>query len=129
MEQKNNVVGWFEIPVLNMERAIRFYEKIFDFKLARQKVGNLEMAWFPWVDDAIGASGSLVLNKELYKPSKDGVLIYFTAQSGDVFVELSRVKDAGGKVLVPKTLITDDIGYMAIIEDTEGNRIALHSRK
>jgi predicted enzyme related to lactoylglutathione lyase len=57
------------------------------------------------------------------------VLIYFTAQSGDVSVELARAKDAGGKVLVPKTLITDDIGYMAIVEDTEGNRVALHSRK
>lgn len=129
MEKKHNVVGWFEIPVSNMERAISFYEKIFDFKLVRQKIGNLDMAWFPWVDDAIGASGSLVLNKELYKPSKDGVLIYFTAQSGDVSIELSRVKDAGGKVYIPKTLITDDIGYMAVIEDTEGNRVALHARK
>lgn len=129
MEKKHNVVGWFEIPVSNMERAISFYEKIFDFKLVRQKIGNLDMAWFPWVDDAIGASGSLVFNKELYKPSKDGVLIYFTAQSGDVSIELSRVKDAGGKVYIPKTLITDDIGYMAVIEDTEGNRVALHARK
>jgi hypothetical protein len=129
MEQRHNVVGWFEIPVLNMERAIKFYEKIFDFKLVRHQIGNFDMAWFPWIDDAIGASGSLVLNDQLHKPSKDGVLIYFTAQSGDVSVELSRVKDAGGKVHLPKTLITDDIGYMAIIEDTEGNRIALHARK
>jgi uncharacterized protein len=129
MEQRHNVVGWFEIPVLNMERAIKFYEKIFDFKLVRHQIGNLDMAWFPWIDDAIGASGSLVLNDELHKPSNEGVLIYFTAQSGDLSVELSRVEGAGGKVHLPKTLITDDIGYMAIIEDTEGNRIALHARK
>jgi predicted enzyme related to lactoylglutathione lyase len=52
---KNNVVGWFEILVLNMERAIRFYERIFEFKLTRQQVGPLDMAWFPWVDAGLGA--------------------------------------------------------------------------
>jgi predicted enzyme related to lactoylglutathione lyase len=129
MEQKNNVVGWFEIPVINMERAIRFYEHVFDFKLNRQQIGPLEMAWFPWVDSGQGAPGSLVLNKDLYKPSREGVLVYFTAHSGDVAVELGRVKGAGGEVLVPKTLIKEDIGYVAVILDSEGNRIALHSRQ
>jgi predicted enzyme related to lactoylglutathione lyase len=81
------------------------------------------------VDAGEGASGSLVLSDEFHKPSKDGVLAYFTAHSGDLSIELSRVDGAGGKVLVPKTLITDDIGYMAVIEDSEGNRISLHSRK
>jgi hypothetical protein len=47
MEQKNNVVGWFEILVTDMERAIRFYEQVFDFKLNPQQIGPLEMAWFP----------------------------------------------------------------------------------
>ena len=128
MEQKNNVVGWFEIPVINMERAIRFYEQVFDFKLSRQQIGPLEMAWFPWMEGGLGAPGSLVSNKDFYKPSREGVLVYFTAHSGDVAVELGRVKAAGGEVLVPKTLIKEDIGYMAVILDSEGNRIALHSR-
>lgn len=57
------------------------------------------------------------------------MLVYFAAQSGDLSVELTRVEYAGRKVLVPKTLMKDDIGYMAVIEDSEGNRIALHSRK
>jgi predicted enzyme related to lactoylglutathione lyase len=59
---KNNVVGWFEILVLNMERAIRFYERIFEFKLTRQQVGPLDMAWFPWED--LARTGSLVFNKD-----------------------------------------------------------------
>ena len=129
LEQKNNVVGWFEIPVTNMERAIQFYEAVFGIKLERHQMGPLDMAWFPWVENGMGASGSLVYNREFYKPSRDGVLVYFTAQSGDLYAELSRVEAAGGKVLVPKALIAEDVGYMAVFVDSEGNRVALHSRK
>ena len=128
MEMKNNVVGWFEIPVANMERAIKFYETVFSFKLERHQMGPLDMAWFPTVEGN-GAMGSLVYHKEHYKPSTDGTLVYFTAHSGDLTLELAKVDAAGGKVLAPKKLIADDYGYMALIMDTEGNRIALHSRK
>jgi predicted enzyme related to lactoylglutathione lyase len=60
MAQNNNVVGWFEIPAVNMERAIKFYENVFGFKLTRHQIGPLDMAWFPWVEGGSGASGSLV---------------------------------------------------------------------
>lgn len=126
---KHNVVGWFEIPVSDMDRAIAFYEAVFEFQLSRQQIGTLDMAWFPWVDDAVGSPGGLVFHPDYYKPSADGTLIYFTAFSGDLNNELSRVENAGGKVLIPKRLITGEIGYMAVILDTEGNRIALHSHK
>jgi uncharacterized protein len=129
MEITHNVVGWFEIPVTNLERAIPFYERVFEFKLTRQKVGPLEMAFFPWVDKGMGSSGSLVFAPDYYQPSAQGTLIYFTAFSGDLTYELSRVEAAGGKVLMPKTLISEEIGYMGIFLDTEGNRVALHSRK
>lgn len=112
MELSNNVVGWFEIPVADMERAITFYETVLGLKLERNQMGELDMAWFPFAK-APGAPGSLV---------------YFTSHSGDLKNELEKVEPAGGKVLVPKTLIKEDIGYMAVCEDTEGNRIALHSR-
>lgn len=129
MEQKNNVVGWFEVPVSDMERAMKFYEAVFDFKLSRMQMGPLDMAGFPPVDKSPGAMGSLVCAEGHYTPSTNGILIYFTAHSGDLSNELARVEDAGGKVVQSKTLITEDIGYMAILIDTEGNRIALHSRK
>jgi uncharacterized protein len=120
-------VGWFEIPVSNMERAMAFYEKVFNCKLARNQMGPLDMAWFPWDDMEKGAGGTLVKHEEFYKPSTDGVLVYFSCE--DLNTELSRVEGAGGKVLVPKKEISPDVGFMALFTDCEGNRIALHSRQ
>jgi predicted enzyme related to lactoylglutathione lyase len=128
MELIRNVVGWFEIPVRNIERAIKFYENVFNLKLERHEMGEFDMAWFPF-GDVPGSPGALVFHKEFYKPSIDGVLIYFTCHSGDLSNELAKVEPAGGKVLTPKKLITEEVGYMALCVDTEGNRIALHSRK
>lgn len=125
---KNNIVGWFEIPVENMERAMKFYETVLDIKLERHQFGQEDMAWFPFIETGLGASGSLVKHTE-YKPSDKGVLIYITPPSGDLSNELSRVEKAGGKVLLEKKLITEDIGYMGLFLDTEGNRIGIHSRK
>lgn len=123
---ERNVVGWFEIPVKDLDRAIAFYEKVFDFKLNKQTLGPLEMAWFPMLDEKPGSTGTLVKH-EMYTPSEDGVLVYFTAHSGDLANELSRVEDAGGKILQPKKQISEEYGYMALILDTEGNKVALHS--
>ncbi|MDX5418185.1 MAG: VOC family protein [Hymenobacteraceae bacterium] len=128
MRQEHNVVGWFEIPVADMGRAIRFYETVFGYKLQHQPLGELEMAWFPWSDTGMGASGSLVYHPQAYKPSADGTLVYFSSPSGDLVNELARVEEAGGTVLQKKQLITEDIGYMGLFLDSEGNRVALHSR-
>lgn len=128
MAQKINPVGWFEIPVSDMERAIKFYETVFEIKLQRKSIGDSDMAWFPWVNNGNGSAGSLVYNPEFYYPSVHGVLIYFTAVSGNLDNELSRVENAGGKILRGKTCIAEDIGYMALIVDSEDNRIAIHSR-
>ena len=125
---EHNMVGWFEIPVLDMDRAKKFYETVFQVSIQVENFNEILMGWFPWVEGKIGASGSLVFHKEWYKPSAtEGTLIYFSSE--DVNNELGRIEAAGGKILQPKTLITDDIGYMAIFIDSEGNRIAMHSRK
>jgi uncharacterized protein len=129
MEITHNVVGWFEIPVTNIERAMKFYETVFDLKLSRNQMGPLDMAWFPGVQNGMGAAGSLVYQKEFHKPSAEGTMVYLTAFSGDLSNELKKVVSAGGKVVVPKTLITEEIGYMGVFIDTEGNRVAVHSRK
>jgi uncharacterized protein len=129
MDVTHNVVGWFEIPVTDMDRAVRFYETVFGFTLHRQVLGTLEMAWFPGVQGSMGASGSLVRNEKHYTPSPDGVLVYFTAFSGDVAIELGRVAAAGGVVLMARTQISEEIGYMGLFTDPDGNRIAVHSRK
>lgn len=128
MELKHNIVGWFEIPVADMARAIQFYENVFEIKLQREKMGPLDMAWFPWVENSVGAGGSLVHDPENYKPTTDGVLIYLTTATGDIDEDLKRVEANGGQTIMPKTLISPEIGYMGLFIDSEGNRLALHSR-
>lgn len=123
---KSVTVGWFEIPVVDIDRAIAFYNHVFKIVLTRQEFGGLAMAFFPWEDSSKGSGGSLIQN-ESYTPSHEGALIYFS--SVDVEKEISRVEDAGGKVLRHKTEISPDFGYMALFEDSEGNRIALHSKQ
>lgn len=66
---KKNIVGWFEIPVTNMDRAISFYESVFDLKLTRSQLGPLDMAWFPWEETGIGSPGGLVYYEQQYIPS------------------------------------------------------------
>lgn len=124
-----NMVGWFEIPVADMDRAKIFYETVFGIKIHVEKFGETLMGWFPFPKNpqARGAGGSLVQNSGFYHPSDKGTLIYFS--SLEITDELNRVNEAGGKVLQEKTLIRDDIGFMALFLDCEGNRIALHSRE
>jgi len=122
-----NMVGWFEIPVVDMTRAQQFYENVFDIKIHIVELGETTMGWFPFPKDpqARGAGGSLIQNTTHYMPSDNGTLIYFS--SAEITLELDRVKEAGGQVLKEKTMISEDIGYMALFLDSEGNRIALHS--
>ena len=130
VETKNNAVGWFEIPVSDMARAVKFYETVLDVKFEPYKVGEHEMALFPMTEGR-GASGALVYHKEFYKTPKDpkeGVLIYFTSHSGDLTNESRRIDQAGGRVVVPRESIGAH-GFIAIFLDSEGNRVALHSRK
>ncbi|NNK87647.1 MAG: VOC family protein [Flavobacteriaceae bacterium] len=123
----HNMVGWFEIPVNDMNRAKQFYDKVFKIDIQIHDLGGVLMGWFPFAEEKKGSSGSLI-SHESYEPSdKAGVLIYFS--SADVEDELRRVEAAGGKILQKKTLISPAIGYMALFLDSEGNRLALHSRK
>ncbi|QMU63003.1 MAG: VOC family protein [Flavobacteriaceae bacterium] len=126
-----NMVSWFEIPVNDMDRAKKFYESVFQVELSINDFGGILMGWFPPAEDitVLGISGSLVKHETEYIPSAThGALVYFNSQSGDIDNELSRVESAGGRILKPKTLISNEIGYMAVILDTEGNRIALYNK-
>ena len=121
-----NVLNWFEIPALNLERAIKFYSDIFSYpSMHKMDLGGLQMAIFPMEGEGVG--GSLCQHAE-YKPSLEGSLIYLNANP-DLSVPLSKVVAAGGKVLMPKKQISPEIGFMALFIDSEGNRVALHSNK
>jgi len=121
------MVGWFEIPVMDMRRAKAFYEAVFEVAIEVHQMGALEMGWFPMADGKKGAAGSLVRQPDFYHPSATaGVVIYFTC--ADVAASLARVTRSGGTVLQPKKEIGQGYGYMGLFLDPEGNRIALHSR-
>ena len=119
------MVGWFEIPVNDMNRAKTFYETVFNIDVKEVDFGGLKMGWFPDNNGAYGATGTLI-KQESYVPSQDGTLVYFMSEN--VQNELDRIEDAGGKIYQGKTKISEDHGYMGVFIDTEGNRVALHSK-
>jgi len=120
----DQAISWFEIPVHDFDRAVQFYESIFSWELRRENFGpELKMAIFPQTE---GAGGALVWNTRFYQPSESGPLVYLNANP-DLEVVESRVPDAGGEVLISKRMISPEHGFMAVIRDSEGNRIALHS--
>jgi uncharacterized protein len=125
MAVKMNPVGWFEIPVKDISRAKTFYEQIFGFQLSLNEMGPMKMAWFPMEREAAGSAGSLV-KSEGYSPSHSGTLVYFPVD--DLEVTLKTVGNKGGKTLLPKTAIGEH-GFIAHFEDSEGNRVGLHSMK
>lgn len=121
-----NAISWFEIPVSNLTRAENFYETILGITFVKMDLPNIKMRIFP-IDDPTGIGGSLCDSGGFHKPSStEGPLIYLNGNP-DVQLILDKVESAGGKVMVPKTQISKEFGYMAVILDTEGNRIAFHS--
>lgn len=123
----SHAISWFEIPSADIQRATQFYETIFATQLFPMDMGELLMRVFPVEDMNTEISGAIVYGGDFHKPSSsDGVLIYLNA-NGRMDEILGRVPEAGGSVMVPKTQISPEHGYMAVILDTEGNRIGLHS--
>ena len=84
---------------------------------------GVKMAFLPADNKSVGGA---VCSGEGYKPSMDGAKLYLNGGE-DLNHPLSRVESAGGKVVMPKTKISDEIGYFAIFVDTEGNQVAFHS--
>ena len=121
-----NAISWFEIPAIDISRAQKFYEAIFECSLIPMDFPNMKMRMFP-IEDQMGVGGAIVDSGGFHKPSAtDGPLIYLNANP-DVQNILSRVEAAGGTIIVPKTEISPEYGFMAVFIDSEGNRMALHS--
>ena len=122
-----NAISWFEIPAADLDRATRFYETIFQAKLIPMDLDNIRMRMFAITDMENGVGGAIVDSNGFHRPSAtDGPLIYLNGNP-DVQIILDRVEAAGGSIMVPKTAISPEYGFMAVIIDTEGNRIGLHS--
>jgi hypothetical protein len=124
MSTSSKVVAWFEIPSVDFDRAVRFYETALDVKLDRQEIGGQPIALFGYEEPATGGA---IVHSPAMTPAGDGVLVYLTAQP-TVDAALARVEQAGGKVDGPVIKLPQEIGYIAFFTDTEGNRLGLHSR-
>ncbi len=121
------ILSWFEIPVSDLDRAMRFYETVFGFTMLSKP--ELQMSWFMGENNE-KPLGALIKHEQFYKADEQkGVLIYFQSPSGDLANELTKVEDAGGKVLITKRAISQEFGFMGIFVDSEGNRIGLRSKK
>jgi predicted enzyme related to lactoylglutathione lyase len=122
-----NAISWFEIPTTDINRAQKFYEFIFDIQMNPLDLPQLQMRMFPLTDMLNGVGGALTYSPGFYAPSDDkGPLIYLNGNP-DVQIVLDRIVTTGGRVVVPKTQISPEYGYMSVFIDSEGNRIALHS--
>ncbi len=122
-----NAISWFEIPAIDLGRAQKFYETIFNIQMIPFDTPNFQMRMFPVEDMMTGIGGAISKAEGFYKPSAtDGPLVYLNGNP-DLQNVLDKIEAAGGKIVVPKTQISPEYGYMAVFTDTEGNRVALHS--
>lgn len=116
-------VSWFEIPAANFQQAVAFYNHIYGMEMETTAAGEHAMAFFP----SSGGIGGAVVSGPGAIPNENGPLIYLNGGE-DLNVVLGKVEDAGGRVVLPKTVISGDAGYFAIFIDSEGNKLALHSK-
>jgi uncharacterized protein len=122
---KANAVGWFDLYVEDMDRAVAFYEAVFQQPLEQidDPTGETAMRSFPATMGAPGAAGALVKSPPA-RPGLGGTMLYFSVN--DCAVEQARVVAAGGKVVRPKFWI-GQFGWVALCMDTEGNMFGLNS--
>jgi len=127
MDKNSNSLNWFEIPAIDIARAKKFYENVFSIKMDDMgEMMGMKMVGFPGEMGSGKVNGGLV-QSDMHKPSKDGAVIYLNANPNIQSV-LDSIEAAGGKVVMPKTQITPEIGYMAFFIDSEGNKVAVHGQ-
>jgi predicted enzyme related to lactoylglutathione lyase len=125
---KQNAIGWFDIYVNDMERAVAFYQTVLKQELENMgdpTDSNVIMKSFPTDMENYGAGGALV-KREGANPGAGGTVVYFGVE--DCSIEESRVEKAGGKVINPKMSI-GEFGFVSLCMDTEGNIFGISSMK
>ena len=120
-----NAVNWFEIPVKDFERAKKFYSTILDHEIEDMSMPDMKYGVLPYDNKNNGIGGAIVASKGGQEPSANGTTVYLNG-GDDLSIPLSKVEEAGGTILLPKTNIGEN-GFMAHFIDTEGNKVALHS--
>lgn len=118
-----NLISWVEIPATNIKRAIKFYQSILDVKIEQADMFGTKMGFFP---GGPGVVAGAIVQGEGQVPSQEGLTVYLNG-GNDLQNVLGKVETAGGKVILPKTQISPEHGYMGMFIDTEGNKMAVHS--
>ena len=118
-----NLISMFEIPASDFQRAVTFYKAILNTEIEELDWQGTKMGLFP--SDGTNVSGSIIESPD-YRPSSDGVIIYLNG-GDDLQAILDKVEANNGKVIVAKTEISPEMGFYATFNDTEGNKLGLHS--
>lgn len=119
----NNVVSIIEVPVTDLQRATEFYQALLQVKIEQVEMGDTQMGIIP---NEVGTVNAVLVRGNDYVPTTTGAVIYWNAGK-DLQIMLDRIEKNGGKVLVPKTEISPEMGFFALFIDTEGNKLGLHS--
>ncbi|MCE7062141.1 VOC family protein [Dyadobacter sp. CY343] len=119
-----NFISMFEIPASDFQRAVSFYKAILNIEIEEVDMEGIKMGLFP--GDGSNVSGSVIAGAD-YKPSPDGAVIYLNGGS-DLQDIMDRVVASNGKVVIPKTEISPEMGFYGTFIDTEGNRLGLYSQ-
>lgn len=118
-------LNWFEIPASDFARAKAFYATVLDAQIHEDPNPNSQYAYFPF-DPQKGGFGGAIAGGENFVPSTTGTTVYLDG-GNDLSVPLGRVESAGGTVILPKTAIGENRGFIALFIDSEGNKVGLHS--
>jgi predicted enzyme related to lactoylglutathione lyase len=118
-------LNWFEIPATDFTRAITFYAKVLDAQINVDPNPNMQYAYLP-ADPQKGGFGGAIACGENFVPAMTGTTVYLDG-GNDLSAPLGRVESVGGKVILPKTAIGENRGFIALFIDTEGNKVGFHS--
>jgi predicted enzyme related to lactoylglutathione lyase len=120
------LISWFDIPTSNFDRAVQFYQNVFNLTLNIVDCNGEKMGCFP--DDGENVTGCIFYSPD-YKPSSDGVILSFYCDH-DINLFLEKVRLNGGKTITPKTkIMVEGRGYFALFSDTENNRMGVYSEE
>ena len=123
MNDMNSFISLFEIPAIDISRAVNFYQAILDINIERMEMPGMEMGIFPYKEQIVTG---VIMKGEDYKPSADGSTIYLNG-GDNLQTILDKVEKNGGTIIVPKTAHADESGFFALFLDTEGNKLGLNS--
>ena len=120
-----NTLNWFEIPATDFARAKAFYATVLDSQIHESPIPGLQYGYLPY-DQSSGGVGGAIVAGDGNAPATTGTVVYLNG-GNDLAIPLSRVEEAGGRVILPKTEIGPGMGFMALFIDSEGNKVGFHS--